>query len=332
LLIASFLCFGGGIIMFSAKKMIASVAAAVAFAGIGFITSSQVLPQATDQQEVKADSWINNYIDEHGIQPVPITYQEGTFSEWFGYENGIGKPEGVMIHETADPGVSAANFVASFNNNWEKNETYVHAFTDDVATYNIHNTDYGVWGAGPTANAKYIQIELCEVSTADQFARSVANDAYYVATMLHKYNLPVEYGTTVVTHAQAAQWWHETDHTDPTGYFDKWGYGMDQFIPLINKYYNAMADGSLSVNTGSTNNGGVQGASKSGSVKVDNSSSYVVPLVQFDKDGKAWNANRGLTNESSWYTDEQRTYLDHTYYRVSTNEWVMDAYCQYTAE
>ncbi|AKP67235.1 N-acetylmuramoyl-L-alanine amidase family protein [Companilactobacillus ginsenosidimutans] len=318
--------------MLKVKKIIASLTTAIALAGVGFLTTNVVLPQSTNQQEVKADSWINQYIDEQGIKPVPITYQEGTFSEWFGYENGVGHPEGVLIHETADLGVSAARFAQSFNNGWQQRQAYVHAFTDDVQTLNIHNTDYGVWGAGPTANARYIQIELCEVYTTDQFARSVANDAYYVATMLHKYGLPVQYGTTVVTHAQVAQWFHETDHTDPTGYFAKWGYGMDQFIPLVNTYYNEMTDGDISIASGSTNDGGVSGSGQEGTVKVDNSSGYSVPLVSFDKSGNASNSNRGLANDSGWYTDQQKTYRDHTYYRVSTNEWVMDSYCHYTAK
>lgn len=315
--------------MIFGKKFWAGLALAVSLTGFGLVATEQVAPQSLGTQEAKADSWINQYITQHDIAPVPITYQEGTFSEWFGYENGVGHPEGVLIHETADPNVSAARFAQSFNNNWPRLETYVHAFTDDTQTINIHNTDYGVWGAGPTANARYIQIELCEVATVDQFARSVANDAYYVASMLHKYNLPVEYGTTVVTHAQVSQWFHETDHTDPTGYFAKWGYGMDQFIPLINTYYNAMSNGSMTVDNGSTNNGGVSG--QTGTVRVDNSSSFMVPLVSFDNSGNAKTVNRGLANDTPWYTDKQRTYRDHTYYRVSTNEWVMDSYCHYTA-
>ncbi|MCH4009943.1 peptidoglycan recognition protein family protein [Companilactobacillus sp.] len=316
--------------MFKKNKWLASIASAVLLVGVGFTTTMQLAPQMV-QQDVRADSWINDYIDQNGIQPVPITYQEGTFSDWFGYENGVGKPEGVVVHETASPNTTAATFAQSFNNNWETLETYVHAFTDDTQTINIHNTDYGVWGAGPTANSKYIQIELCEVNTADKFARSVANDAFYIATMLHKYNLPVEYGTTVVTHDQTAQWWHETDHTDPTGYFAKWGYGMDQFMPLIQKYYDQIGNaGSTAAGTDTTNNGGAaQG--ETGTVKVNNSSSFMVPLVSFDTAGNAKNANRGLANNTSWFTDQQKTYNGHTYYRVSTNEWVIDSAATYTA-
>lgn len=318
--------------MLSVKKLAASIATALTLAGVGFTTTAQVLPNTIGTQDVKADSWINQYITEHNIQPVQITYQDGTFSEWFGYENGVGHPEGVLVHETATPGVGAERYATSFENNWKSLQTYVHAFTDDVATINIHNTDYGVWGAGPAANYRYVQIELCEVSTTDQFARSVANDAYYIATMLHKYNLPVEYGKTVVSHDQTSKMFGQTDHTDPTGYFAKWGYGMDQLIPLINTYYNQMSNGDVSTNSGSTNNGGVSSNGQEGTVQVDNSSSFSVPLVSFDKQGNASNSNRGLANDTPWYTDQQRTYRDHTYYRVSTNEWVMDSYCKYTAK
>lgn len=316
--------------MFFKNKIITSLAAAMMLTGVG-VTATQVFVPQQQIQEVKADSWINNYIDQHDIQPVQIQYQEGTFSHWFGYENGVGKPEGVVVHETADPGVSAARFVQSFNNNWQTAETYVHAFVDDQQIINIHNTDYGVWGAGPTANARYIQVELCEVSTADQFAHSVANDAFYIATMLHKYNLPLKYGTTVVTHDQVSRWFGETDHTDPTGYFAKWNYGMDQFIPLIQKYYDQISNGSATTNA-ATNNGGVDASSQEGTVKANNPNSYAVPLASFNSKGGISRSNRGLANDTVWYTDQSRSYDGHTYYRVSTNEWIIDTYASFTAK
>lgn len=325
--------------MFSNKKFIASLAIAASLTGAGFVATNQVAPQIFAAQEVGAEP-VNDYIANQGIQPVSIQFREGTFDQWIPYENGVGKPEGIVIHETATPGATAENEVSYFNNNWPTIQTYVHAFVDATSIINIHSADYGVWGAGPTANAKYIQVELCEVNTGDEFARSVANDAYYAAFRLHQYGLPVEYGKTIVSHDQTSRMYGETNHTDPTGYFAKWGYSMEEFVALVQKYYNQMD--SSNTNSGSTNNngstgtgtnnGGVSSNASEGTVKVNNSGSFAVPLVAFSNNGSMSKSNRGLANNSDWYTDQSKDYNGHKYYRVSTNEWVMDTYAQFTAK
>lgn len=318
--------------MFPKKKLLAGLATAVALTGVSFVATTEAVP-AIQAQEVKAES-INDYIANNGIQPVTIEFREGTFNDWFGYENGVGKPEGVVVHETADPYATAENEVSYFNNNWETIQTYVHAFVDSSQIINIHSADYGVWGAGPTANAKYIQVELCEEHTTDAFARSIANDAYYVAYRLHQYGLPVEYGTTVVSHDQVSHMYGETDHSDPSGYFANWGYSMEEFVAQVQKYYDQI--GPIDINSGNSNNnannGGVTANKEEGTVRVNNSASFMVPLKGFNQSGNAFSSNRGLANDTDWYTDQSRSYNGHTYYRVSTNEWVEDTYATFTAK
>lgn len=218
---------------------------------------------------------------------------------------------------------------------------YVHAFVDNNKIINIHNTDYGVWGAGPAANNRYVQVELCQVNSEDQFARSISNDAYYVASKLIQYNLPYIANKTVVSHHQAAQWWGQTTHTDPDGYFAKWGYDMNQFNQLIEKYYNNLkATGSVDGTPAQP----VQPAQPevkpqpdqpsislhNGVVKANNPASFAVPLLSFNADGSAEEGTRGLANNTGWFTDQSRMYQGHKYYRVSTNEWVEDTYFQFT--
>lgn len=314
------------------KKLIASAVTSVALAGMGFVTT-QVAPQAATQ-EVHADAWVNDYISKNNIKPVGIENREGTFNQWFGYENGVGKPEGVLIHETATPNATAENEVSYFNNHWKKLSTYVHAFIDGNKIINIKNTNYGVWGAGYTANQKYIQVELCNVNTADQFARSISNDAYYTAAKLIQYNLPFVPNKTVVTHKQAASWWHDTNHTDPDGYLARWGYDMNQFNDLVGKYYNNLKDhGTTDDQNGQTTQPSTPDPNKHvGSVNVNNPDSFASPLVSFNGDTMKDVVNRGLGNNTPWYTDQQKQHDGHTYYRVSTNEWVSDQYATFTAE
>lgn len=287
-----------------------------------------VLLLSINNTEAKAS--VNDYIISNKIQPASIQYREGTFSEWFGYENGVGKPEGVVVHETATPGVNAEQFVASFNNNWKFAQTYVHAFTDDKETINIHSADYGVWGAGPTANSKYIQIELCRVNGYDAFARSIANDAYYVASKLIQYNLPDIHGKTVVSHHQVSLMYHETTHVDPDTYFAAKGYSMDQMNDMIAYYYNNLKSygnvygGNGGTSTNETNNGA---NNNSNVIRVNNPNGSYVPIMALRNDGTfARVSNRALMNETDWQTDKTRESNGVTYRRVATNEWVATSY------
>ena len=313
------------------KKILTSVATSVALASISFTTIGQVIPEVGSQIQITqaATSAINDYINNNNIQPVSITNQEGTFSYWNGYENGVGKPEGVVIHETATPGATAQNEATYFNREWSNIYTYVHAFVDNNQILNIKNTDYTVWGAGPTANAKFIQVELCEVSSTDAFARSVANQAYYTASKLVQYNLPFTPGTTVLSHNDVSKRWGETTHTDPVGYFAKWGYSMDQFYDLVGKYYNQLKG---NTNSGSTNNnsGNTNTNTNSNSITVNNPNGNYVPLVSMDGDSTRFTVNkvmnRALANKSPWYTDKIRVVDGVTYRRVATNEWVDQSY------
>ncbi|HCD07770.1 MAG TPA: N-acetylmuramoyl-L-alanine amidase [Lactobacillus sp.] len=317
--------------MVSKKKIMTTMATSVALASIGFTTIGQVAPQlgAHVQTAQAATSAINDYINNNNIQPVSITNQEGTFSYWNGYENGVGKPEGVVIHETATPGATAQNEATYFNREWSNIYTYVHAFVDDTEILNIKNTDYTVWGAGPTANAKYVQVELCEVSSTDAFARSVANQAYYTASKLVQYNLPFTPGITVLSHNDVSKKWGETTHTDPVGYFAKWGYSMDQFYDLVGKYYNQLKGNTNSGNTNTDNNNNNSGAGVNDTnvIKVNNANGSYVPLVAFQDDGSVKKiTNRALANNTPWYTDQVKSYDGVTYRRVATNEWVDSSY------
>jgi len=296
--------FIGGIII-TKKKLFSITFFIMLFSLIGLAHSTTL----------NAASKINDYIISNKIKPAAIQNQEGTFSEWTGYRKGVGHPEGVVVHETSEANVTAQQFTDRFNAHWSTLETYVHAFVDDNKILNIHNTDYAVWGAGPTANARYIQVELCRVNSYDAFARSLSNDAYYIASKLIQYNLPDIPGQTVISHAQASNTWHETDHQDPVYYFSTWGYSMDQFNDLIKTYYNNLKT-----------YGDVNGQNDH-IIKVHNAHGSFVPLVGINTDNQIVPIeNRALGNNSVWYTDQKKVVDGVTYHRVATHEWVSDTY------
>ncbi|AKP67895.1 glycoside hydrolase family 73 protein [Companilactobacillus ginsenosidimutans] len=78
--------------------------------------------------------------------------------------------------------------------------------------------------------------------------------------------------------------------------------------------------------SGSTENATQAPSDSTRTIVVNNKSSYATPLVAFNADGSMKNSNRGLSNGTGWATDQTKSYNGHTYYRVSTNEWVMDTY------
>lgn len=179
-------------------------------------------------------------------------------------------------------------------------------------------------GAGPTANNKFIQVEICHESSQDGFARSVANDAYYVASKLIQYNLQDIPGVTVLSHNQVSQKWHETTHIDPDEYFVRFGYSMDQFNELVSYYYNNLKSSGDVYDSNVTNNAGSQSENV---IQVNNKNGNYVPLVAFQNDGSTKNVgNRGLANNTPWYTDQTKEYDGTTYRRVATNEWVDTTY------
>lgn len=302
--------------MILSNKMKLAIANVVAWAALMVVF---VYPQSAQAQT------INEYIQQNNIQPKQIQRVNGTFNRFFGYNNGVGRPEGVVIHETATPGATAWNEVTYFNREWPNIQSYVHAFADANNILQIHNTDYGVWGAGPWANSRMVQIELCQENTWDAFARSVNNQAYFTAVMLKKYGLTPSladgkgYGT-IWSHYAINQYHPSAGgHVDPITYFNKWGYTMWQFYQLVQYHYNQLNGGG---NNDANNPYGV----------ITISSNPVAAIYARNDDGSSMHQviGRFLPINSAWRTAQTFTYEGQTLYQVSTNEWVKAADCVVT--
>ncbi len=241
-----------------------TAAAATAAFGLVFTFGQGQAAKASINSDAKKTTYSGTKSLETLLKAAGLSYNQFNsvangkkYGSRFGYRNGVGKPEGIVVHETATPGATAWDEGRYFNNNWTSVYSYVHAVVDNRQTIQLMSTDYGTWGAGPIANVRYIQIELCEVSTRSQFVQSVANDAYYIATLLHQYNLTPSRASkagsgTIWSHNEVSQYLGGTDHGDPDGYFAKWGYSMSDFYSLITYYYNKLGTSS---NSGNTNTG-----------------------------------------------------------------------------
>ncbi|EUJ39645.1 autolysin, amidase [Listeria weihenstephanensis FSL R9-0317] len=198
---------------------------------------------------------VNNYIKSNNFANAKLSSQIQSQFTKFNYRNGNGKPEGVVLHETANPNSTIQNEIDYMSRNWEN--AFVHTFVDKGNIIQIHPTDYGVWGAGRFANARFVQYELVEHKTFDEFARSINNYAYYTAYILDKYKLPIDSAETdgvgtVWTHNAVSKYLGGTTHTDPIAYFNKWGYSYNEFLTLVTEKFNAMSKDTIISNTAFT--------------------------------------------------------------------------------
>ncbi|MBF2605439.1 peptidoglycan recognition protein family protein, partial [Listeria seeligeri] len=186
---------------------------------------------------------VNSYIKTNKFSTAKIEKQLKSQFPKFNYRNGYGKPEGIVIHETANNSSTITGEINYMSNNY--NNAFVHAFVDKSRIIQIHPTENGVWGAGQYANARFIQVELVRSKTFDEFSRSINNYAYYTAYLLNQYKLPVDNAHsdgkgTVWSHDAVTRYLGGTTHTDPVGYFNQWGYNFTDFVSLVNEKYKAM--------------------------------------------------------------------------------------------
>lgn len=221
------------------KKAIIGIAAAVAGIAAAVVVQEDASANAVNDYIV---SKVNNDGWQGASQQLSSNF--GQIPVHFGYEHGWGHPEGVIVHETANPNSTIYGEINYMTRNYAA--ANVHNFVDGSTSLALMDTDGGSWGAGPTANSKYIQTEQVRVHSKDEFAHELLNLAREQAEDLHKYNLTPSLGNTVVSHAMTSRMFGETDHTDPNQYwydsahqwFGNSNYTMDDYIWLVTQYYN----------------------------------------------------------------------------------------------
>ncbi|SJZ87808.1 Flagellum-specific peptidoglycan hydrolase FlgJ [Pilibacter termitis] len=200
---------------------------------------------------------INDYIVKKGFQPVAEKKNVQLPKEGYkyNYAAGYGKPEFVIIHETANSTSTINGEINYMLNNWSN--AFVHEFVDDNNMINIANTDYLSWGAGPVGNRYGVQVEQVRVHSKDAFAKELNNLAKWTSNQLIAFNLGSAVGpgnkgvnlyagkATVISHADVSSLLGGTNHGDPIGYWNtsakSWfgtTYTMDDFRALVNRYYN----------------------------------------------------------------------------------------------
>ena len=317
------------------KKLVTSLTV-LAASLLGMLNVTQAKADDTTSVAINSIAKQNSYVGVTYLYKMlateNITYNKFYAKNKIVYRNN-GKPEGIVIHETGDPDATAYDEAIYFNREWNTMYAYVHAFVDHSQVIQMMTPNYGVWGAGPMANDRFVQIELCEETTRDYFAKSVNNDAIWCAKILHRYNLkPINACSTgegtIWSHAAVSKFLGGTTHGDPDGYFAKWGYSMDQFFELIKYYYDLQA---AKTNTASTSNKVTVKATSTASA-----ASNIVKIPTAKTSQKVIIHNAAIYNSKGQKVKDKASKMAGTvvtviksttinkkkYYQIATNEYI----------
>jgi N-acetylmuramoyl-L-alanine amidase len=141
-------------------------------------------------------------------------------------------PLGIVVHSTANPGSTAKNNRDYFNNH-TGSKSSAHAVIDWSSIIAVIPCNEVAFHAGPTANATLLGIELCEPWGDDEYSQfdEVWNRAvWFVAQKCLTYGWATD---DVYSHRGISQMYGETDHTDPIGFFAKYGKTWDEFLQAV---------------------------------------------------------------------------------------------------
>jgi len=140
-------------------------------------------------------------------------------------------PEGFVIHDTATPGATAQNEHDYFNSG--DRQASAHYFVDWTQIVRTVPENERAWHAGPTANHKYLSVEMCVPKTHDPatFQEIWNRTVWLVADAFVRYGWST--GPGLWSHSGMSNKYHETDHQDPIAYFDEYGKTFEGFTAEV---------------------------------------------------------------------------------------------------
>jgi N-acetylmuramoyl-L-alanine amidase CwlA len=168
--------------------------------------------------------------------PITVNHLQGIPEN--PYRNGVGAYEGVVCHATANNNDSDEGERSFEQGHWQN--AFVHYFVDADSIIETASPQYGCWGAGHTANQRYVQIELCQPIDQAQFQQAYARYVWLIAKKLADKKLGVKDGVTCLSHKQVSDMWHESNHQDPIEYLASHGVSWSQHIANVTAQYNSL--------------------------------------------------------------------------------------------
>ena len=93
------------------------------------------------------------------------------------------------------------------------------------------------WHAGPTANSRYIGVEMCRPKghNPEQFKKVWDGTVELFADLCTAYGFTVD---DINTHHEISLRWGETDHVDPTSFLAEYGEDINSFKKAVNEKLN----------------------------------------------------------------------------------------------
>lgn len=171
--------------------------------------------------------------------------------------HGWSSPGYLVVHETANPGASAANHVQYWRNN-QPNVTMAHYVMelDGSVVYHTQQDNKIAWHVG-NGNYATVGIELAHATNRSDFLKQFDEAAQWCADYLTSRGWGID---RLLTHQECAGIWGGTDHTDPLGYFHKYAKTWGEFEALVSSKMGA---------GGSAPSGGGQWSPSGGRTTVD---------------------------------------------------------------
>ncbi len=292
------------------------------------LRSTKATTLTSTVKKTSSDMSVNDYIKYKNYEVPKYEEDFSTNIPKIAYRAGVGAPEGIIAHETANNTSTIDGEIAYMKRNYQN--AFVHAFVDDNRIVETAPTDYLAWGAGPYANSRFIQVELVRVQGKDRFSKAINNYADYIATNLLYYKLPVdsaEYdGTgTLWSHKAISNYIGGTDHTDPYGWFAENNYTFDELVYLVAEKYNYKTSGIPATTPAPpttpapapVKTGQITTTAVSKMVRIKSKSSPVYSSVS-DVNSQEANSKYGV----SYYVNKKAVLNGVTYYSLQDNEKV----------
>lgn len=148
--------------------------------------------------------------------------------------HGYVNPSYLVIHSTANPGATAWNHISYWDRigNDASMAQWVTDWTDGGTVIQAMPGNAVAWHVG-NGNWQSVGIEICEATSQTDFDLGFDTAAQWASVWLSEQGYGVD---RMVSHNQARYLWGGTDHTDPIGYFAKWGKSWEDFVSLVEYY------------------------------------------------------------------------------------------------
>lgn len=142
-------------------------------------------------------------------------------------------PQYLVVHETANPGASAYNHVLYWRNNQPGIEMAHYVMElDGSVVYHTQADNTLAWHVG-NGNAYTVGIELAHAISQAQFDSQWKEAVKWAGDYLSSRGWGVD---RMLSHSECRYIWGGTDHTDPDGYFAKYGRSWAQFEQEVSNY------------------------------------------------------------------------------------------------